>query len=101
MELMIPLNCQKKFANPDTPPLFFPPMNARALEWEGVIINLTNPIAKKSKERGIRNLYVKSMSNMKISYIPTNVNKDLLVPMILSILPEIIVEGIPAIAVKE
>ena len=48
MELTIPLNCQKKFANPDTPPLFFPPMNARALEWEGVIINLTNPIAKKS-----------------------------------------------------
>ncbi|WP_439655351.1 hypothetical protein [Sulfuracidifex metallicus] len=41
-----------------TPPLFFPPMDARALEWEGVIINLTNPIAKKSKERVSKKLGV-------------------------------------------
>ena len=42
----IPLLCQKKFAKPEILPAFFLSIIDTALEFAGVIINLTNPIVQ-------------------------------------------------------
>ncbi|MDP8003593.1 MAG: hypothetical protein RAK17_05365, partial [Caldisphaera sp.] len=53
----IPLLCQKKLANPDTLPAFSLPTNETAVEFAGVITNLTKPInvAMRANKSGLKN----------------------------------------------
>ncbi len=101
MELTIPLDCQKKLANPVTLPLrSFPPITATAVELVGVIINLKKPKANASIPITITFFVNEKISNEKLYKLMNNRNV-LLTPNDFIIYPARIVEKIPVNAVSE